>query len=306
MPRGRWNRRPSDQVELCEIPAPPFREFARAASMKARFAAAGLRDFRIDKAGNVIGERAGSVGRPHLVLAAHLDTVFPEGTPIRTTKSGAVIRGPGIGDNCRGLAVLLAVARSLDRGRVMTEGPITFVANVGEDGLGDLRGVKYLFSEATKGRIDRFVSIDGAGYGITNVAVGSHRYRVTFKGPGGHSFGAFGLVNPIHALGRAVARIADFRVPASPKVTFNVGRIGGGTSVNSIAHEAWLEMDMRSSDNAALEDLDAEFNRAIDRATAERTPGGAGAPSPPRKNGLEIGRRGTRPSKPPSSGARSR
>jgi acetylornithine deacetylase/succinyl-diaminopimelate desuccinylase-like protein len=180
-----------------------------------------------------------------------------------------VIRGPGIGDNCRGLAVLLAVARALDRGRVTTGGSITFVANVGEEGLGDLRGVKYLFSEAMKGRIDRFVSIDGAGYGITNVAVGSHRYRVTFKGPGGHSFGAFGLVNPIHALGRAVARIADFRVPTSPKVTFNVGRIGGGTSVNSIAYEAWLEMDMRSSDNAALEKLDAEFNGAIDRATAE-------------------------------------
>jgi acetylornithine deacetylase/succinyl-diaminopimelate desuccinylase-like protein len=161
------------------------------------------------------------------------------------------------------------VARALDRGKVRTEGSITFVANVGEEGLGDLRGARVLFSETMKGRIDRFVSFDGAGYGITNVAVGSHRYRVTFKGPGGHSFAAFGLVNPIHALGRAVARIADFTVPANPKVTFNVGRIGGGTSVNSIAYEAWLEMDMRSSDASALAKLDAEFNQAIDRAAAD-------------------------------------
>jgi acetylornithine deacetylase/succinyl-diaminopimelate desuccinylase-like protein len=195
--------------------------------------------------------------------------VFPEDTSVKTTRDAAVIRGPGIGDNCRGLAVLLAVARALDRAKIRTEGPITFVANVGEEGLGNLRGARYLFSEAMKGRIDRFVSFDGSGYGITNVAVGSHRYRVTFKGPGGHSFSAFGLVNPIHALGRAVAQIADFKVPTTPRVTFNVGRIGGGTSVNSIPYEAWLEMDMRSADVSALALLDAQFNAAIDRAAAQ-------------------------------------
>jgi acetylornithine deacetylase/succinyl-diaminopimelate desuccinylase-like protein len=165
--------------------------------------------------------------------------------------------------------VLVGVARALDRGKVQTPGTITFVANVGEEGLGDLRGSKHLFGEELKGRVDAFVAIDGTGHGITNVAVGSHRYRVTFQGPGGHSFGAFGTVNPVHALGRAIARVADFPVPASPRVTFNVGRIGGGTSVNAIASEAWLEIDLRSSDPDALGSVDARFKEAVAAAARD-------------------------------------
>jgi tripeptide aminopeptidase len=146
---------------------------------------------------------------------------------------------------------------------------VTFVGTVGEEGLGDLRGVKHLFATELKGRIDRFVSIDGAGSSITNTAVGSRRYRVTFKGPGGHSFGDFGIANPVHAIGRAVAKIAALEVPREPKTTFNVGRIGGGTSVNAIAGEAWMEIDMRSANRAALTALDARVVQALDQSLAE-------------------------------------
>lgn len=163
---------------------------------------------------------------------------------------------------------MLAVIRALRAGNVQTPGTITFVGNVGEEGLGDVRGVKYLVIEGLEGQVDRFVSIDGTGLGITHISVGSLRYRVTFKGPGGHSYGAFGLVNPIHAPGRAMAAIGDFQVPGEPKTTCNVGRVGGGTSVNSIPFEAWMELDMRSADQASLASLDATFHRAVDDAVA--------------------------------------
>jgi tripeptide aminopeptidase len=234
-----------EQVRLCEIPAPPFKETARAQAYRRAFAEQGLRNVRIDAVGNVIGERPGRSTRPNVVLSAHLDTVFPEGTNVRTSRSGSVIKGPGIGDDCRGLAVVLAVVRALNEHRIETPGTLTFVGTVGEEGLGDLRGVKHLFDEEMKGRVDAFISVDGAGHGITYGAVGSRRYRVTIKGPGGHSYADFGLANPAHALGRAIARIGDFQVSADPKTTFNVGRIGGGTSVNSIPFEAWMEVDMR-------------------------------------------------------------
>jgi tripeptide aminopeptidase len=217
----------------------------------------------------VIGDRPGLAARPNVVLAAHLDTVFPEGTDVTVKREGNVLRAPGISDDGRGLAVLLGVVRALEAGHVQTKSSLTFVADVGEEGLSDLRGMRELFGVTLKGQVDAFVSIDGTDHGITAVGVGSHRYRVTFKGPGGHSFGAFGLVNPIHALGRAVAKIADLQVPSQPKVTFNVGRIGGGTSVNSIAAEAWFEMDMRSSDAAALGSIDASFQKAVDEAVRE-------------------------------------
>lgn len=257
------------QIEICEIAAPPFKEQQRAQAYKRKFEQLGLANVRIDSIGNVLGERPGAAARPHLVFAAHLDTVFPEGTNVKTTREANVIKGPGIGDDCRGLAVVLAVIRALNDGHVQTPGTITFVGNVGEEGLGDLRGVKHLFNESLKGQIDRFVSVDGTGYGITHIAVGSHRYRVAFKGPGGHSYGAFGLANPIHALGRAIGKISDFKVPELPKTTFNVGRIGGGTSVNSIAFEAWMEVDMRSADPGALQSVDASFHKAVDQALAE-------------------------------------
>jgi acetylornithine deacetylase/succinyl-diaminopimelate desuccinylase-like protein len=149
---------------------------------------------------------------------------------------------------------------------VQTAGTITFVGTVGEEGLGDLRGVKALFRETLAGPVDRFVSVDGTGFGITHVSVGSRRYRVTFSGPGGHSYGAFGIANPVHALGRAIAALADLHPPVDPRTTFNVGRVGGGTSVNAIAGEAWMEVDMRSADRAALAALDARFHEVIDGA----------------------------------------
>ena len=257
-----------EQIRLCEIPAPPFKEATRANAYAEAFRALGLTNVRIDSAGNVLGERRGRAARPHLVFSAHLDTVFPEGTDVKVTRDKSVLKGPGIGDDCRGLAVLLAVVRAMNTANVTTPGTITFVGTVGEEGLGDLRGVKALFNETLKGQIDRFVSVDGTGLGISHIAVGSHRYRVTFKGPGGHSYGAFGVANPVHALGRAIAGMADLQVPTDPKTTFNVGRVGGGTSVNAIAFEAWMEVDMRSVDPAALQSVDASFHRAVDEAVA--------------------------------------
>ena len=257
-----------DQIRLCEIPAPPFKEAARAAAFADAFRASGLQNVRIDDEGNVLGERPGKSARPHVVVAAHLDTVFPEGTDVRVTRQGATLHGPGIADDCRGLSVLLAMARALDRGNVRTTGSITFVGTVGEEGLGDLRGVKALFGATLKDRIDSFVSIDGMGLGITHVAVGSLRYRVTFSGPGGHSYGAFGIANPVHALGRAIAAMSEIRPPTDPKTTFSVGRVSGGTSVNAIASDAWMEVDMRSADPIALRALDVQFHQAIDQAVA--------------------------------------
>jgi tripeptide aminopeptidase len=258
-----------DQVRLCEIPAPPFKETERGKVYADAFRSLGLKNVRIDKEGNVLGERPGAAAQPHLVFSAHLDTVFPEGTEVKVKREGAILRGPGIGDDCRGLAVVLAVIRAMNTANVQTPGTITFIGTVGEEGLGDLRGVKALFRDTLKGRVDRFVSIDGTGLGITHIGVGSLRYRVVFKGPGGHSYGAFGLANPIHALGRAIAKIGDFQVPRDPKTTFNVGRIGGGTSVNSIAFESWMEVDMRSADPASLKSVDANFHKAVDTALAE-------------------------------------
>jgi tripeptide aminopeptidase len=258
-----------DQIRFCEVPAPPFAEGARGELLKREFTQLGLQNVRVDRAGNVLGDRPGTAARPRLVIAAHLDTVFPEGTNVKVTRSGNILKGPGIGDDCRGLAVLTAIVRSLRQANVQTPGTITFVANVGEEGLGDLRGMKALFGETMKGQIDRFVSIDGTGLVVTTVAVGSHRYKVTFKGPGGHSYGAFGLASPINALGRAVAKIAEFQVAQQPRTTFNVGRIGGGTSVNAIAFDAWMEVDMRSPDAQALASLDARFQKAVDAAVTE-------------------------------------
>ncbi len=259
----------ADQIRFCEVPAPPFGEAARGEVLRRALIAAGLRNVRVDGAGNVLGERPGAAVRPKVVLAAHLDTVFPAGTAVAVTRSGAMLSGPGIGDNCRGLAVLVATARAMADAHVPTQGSVTFVANVGEEGLGDLRGVKALFGETLKGQVDRFVTLDNAGIQISATGVGSMRYRVTFRGPGGHSFADFGRSSPANALGRAVSRLADLRVPATPRTTFNVGRIGGGTSVNAIPEDAWMEVDLRSSEQAALKDLDARFLAIVDAAVAD-------------------------------------
>ena len=259
----------ADQVRFCEVAAPPFGEAARGELLRRTLASLGLRNVRVDAVGNVIAERPGLAAHPHVVLAAHLDTVFPEGTPVQVTRRGTQLRGPGIADNCRGLAVLVGVARRLEAARVQTQGPISFVANVGEEGLGDLRGVKALFRDTLKGRVDQFVAIDNAGLSISTVGVGSLRYRVTFKGPGGHSYVEFGRPNPAAAVGRAAARIEELRVPGSPHTTFNVGRIGGGTSVNAIPEEAWMEIDLRSTDRAALAELDAHVRKVIEQAAVD-------------------------------------
>jgi acetylornithine deacetylase/succinyl-diaminopimelate desuccinylase-like protein len=257
------------EIGVCEIPAPPFHEEVRGRELKRLFDALGLHDVRIDRAGNVVGVRPGKSLHPNVVLAAHLDTVFPEGTDVKVTRDGGVLKGPGIGDDCRGLAVILSVARALNEAHVETPGTITFVADVGEEGLGDLRGMKELFGATLRGQIDKFISVDGTGLGLVHIGVGSNRYKVTFKGPGGHSYGAFGMANPIQAMGRAIAKIDAFEVPRDPKTTFNVGRVGGGTSVNAIPFEAWMEVDMRSADSASLKALDTKFHEALKQAVDE-------------------------------------
>ncbi len=259
----------AEQITICEIPAPPFKEEKRAAYFKKRFSELGLRNVRIDKAGNVIGERPGSSRASTLVLSAHLDTVFPEGTDTRVTRTDSSLKAPGITDDSRGLVCILSVARALNEAKINTEGTVIFVATAGEEGLGDLRGVRHLFDNELKNQITHFVSIDGSGNNYTDRAVGSNRYRVTFKGPGGHSYGAFGLVNPIHALGRTVEKISRLKVPPQPKTTFNVGRVEGGTSVNSIPHTAWFEFDMRSENAAELAKLDSLFKFTVQEALAE-------------------------------------
>jgi acetylornithine deacetylase/succinyl-diaminopimelate desuccinylase-like protein len=176
------------------------------------------------------------------------------------------MKGPGIGDDCRGLAVLLAVARALEGAGVQTQGDILFVGTVGEEGAGNLRGVRHLFTKELKDSVDYFISVDGTGFGTTSRAVGSHRYRVTYEGPGGHSYGAFGMPNPAHALGRAIAGIAELRVPLDPKTTFSVGVLEGGTSVNSIPAAAAMDVDLRSESSVALDSLDAGFRAALQRA----------------------------------------
>jgi tripeptide aminopeptidase len=228
-----------------------------------------LENVHIDKAGNVIGTRPGASPHPNLLFSAHLDTVFPEGTDVKVKRDGTLLKGPGIGDDCRGLVVMLGVIQALKEGKVKTPGTITFVADTGEEGLGDLRGTKNLFNDSMKGQIDKFISVDGTGLSVTNIGVGSYRYRVTFKGPGGHSFGAFGMANPIQAMGRAIAKIDAFEVPANPKTTFNVGRVGGGTSVNAIPFEGWMEVDMRSSDKTSLEAVNTKFKAAVKDAVEE-------------------------------------
>ena len=257
------------EIKVCEIPAPPFHEEVRGRELKWLFDALALKDVRIDRAGNVIGVRPGKSPHPNVVMAAHLDTVFPEGTDVKVTRDGDVLKGPGIGDDCRGLTVILSVARALNEAHVETPGTITFVADVGEEGLGDLRGMKELFGETLRGQIDDFISVDGTGLGLVHIGVGSNRYKVTFKGPGGHSYGAFGMANPIQAMGRAIAKIDAFEVPSDPKTTFNVGRVGGGTSVNAIPFEAWMEVDMRSADPLALKAVDTKFHEALKQAVDE-------------------------------------
>ena len=231
--------------------------------------ALGYPEARIDAVGNVIA----SVGRgrgPRVMLAGHLDTVFPEGTDVKTSRSGDRIAGPGIGDDCRGLAVVLTVAKILKESNLVPEGTLYLVGNVGEEGRGSPRGGRHRCTAERKGEVDFFSSVDGTGgAGIVSRAVGSHRYTISFEGPGGHSYGAFGMTNPMHAMGRAIARIADLQVPAGAKTTFNVGIVRGGTSVNTITPLAQMEGDMRSEAQANLEEMDRRIRAAVDTAVQE-------------------------------------
>lgn len=258
----------AEQREISEIPAPPFGESVRAEDYRRRFEALGLKDVRIDAEGNVIGRRPGAGKGPTLVLSAHLDTVFPVGTDVKVTERDGRFYGAGLADDARGLAVLLSVARALDEAKIATTGDILFVGTVGEEGLGDLRGAKALLRDQPG--VDGFISVDGVNLGsVVNQGTGSKRWRFTFKGPGGHSFGNFGRPTATHALGRAIAGISDLKTPAEPKTTFNVGTVKGGTSVNAIAAEASLELDMRSNGVAELQALEAQAMAAVDRAVAE-------------------------------------
>ena len=258
-----------DQVTIAEIPAPTGEEGERAQWVARRFRALGLVDVRVDAAGNVIGRRPGASrdGTP-VAVCAHLDTVFPRGTPVQVRRVGRRLIGPGIGDNGRGLAAMLALAVELDGDRVRTRHPIEFVATTGEEGLGDLRGAKRYFADARGVRAA--VALDGAGdERIVHRAVGSRRFRIEFTGPGGHSWAAFGVPNAVHAAARATARIAGMPLDDEPRVTASVNRMGGGLCVNAIPAEAWFEIDLRSTSGALLDRYEQTIRRHVHAAALE-------------------------------------
>lgn len=252
----------AEQIRLTEIPAPPFQEQRRAEYYLQQMQSRGLPEAYIDAEGNVIGLHRGSGEGPLLAIAAHLDTVFPPETDLTVEQRDGRYYAPGISDDGRGLTVLLTLIETLSSSAITTRGDILFIGNVGEEGLGDLRGIKAIFRDYPQ--IDGFVSIDGSGLSsITTGATGSRRFEVVFTGPGGHSFSAFGLVSAIHAMGRAIANISDLQTPTDPKTTFTVGTVSGGTSVNSIAAHAAFEIDMRSNDASELASLEARVREAV-------------------------------------------
>ncbi len=261
-----------DLVTLTEIPAPPFMEEERARAFADLLREAGADSVRIDEVGNVIAFRSGTTGDRTVVLGAHLDTVFPEGTDVTVRFRGDTLFAPGVGDDTRGLVSVLTVLRAMEEAGVETEANVIFLGSVGEEGLGDLRGVKHFFGQDGY-PVDAFIEMDGGGIsGIVSMGLGSVRYRVTITGPGGHSWGAFGLANPAHALGRAIeafATVADTLTRQGPRTSYNVGRIGGGTSINSIPFEAWMEVDMRSESPESLQVIADAFEKTVTRAVEE-------------------------------------
>lgn len=287
-------RHRADLIELTEIPAPPFKEEKRAVRFAELLREAGLTEVWIDEVGNAIGRRPGKTGARVVAYSAHLDTVFPEEADVTVRSKGERMYAPGIGDNSRGLVVVLGVLRAMQHAEIETEADVLFIGNVGEEGLGDLRGVKHLFREGAA-PIDALIAVDGGSSDrIVYGGVGSHRYRVTFKGPGGHSWGAFGTANPHHALSRALAKFDQRAVEVTvegEKSSYNVGRIGGGTSINSIPFESWAEIDIRSGEQARIDRIDAILQQAVSEALAEeneaRTEGAALS--------VEVVRVGTRP-----------
>lgn len=255
-----------DLVTLTEIPAPPFEEDARAAAFAEMMRATGFGEVVIDDVGNVVARRAGSSTHRSVMMVAHIDTVFPPETDVGVTVEGDRYSAPGIGDNTRGAVMLLEIASAIAAADLRTDAELILVGNVGEEGLGDLRGVRHLLREGAD-RPDAFIAIDGGDDArLITGAVGSNRYRVTFNGEGGHSWGDFGAANPHHAAARAITHFAEAALPITadgPKSSFSVGRTGGGTSVNSIPFESWFEVDMRSGNRDKLDALGAEFERAM-------------------------------------------
>lgn len=257
-----------DQIAMTEIPAPPFKEQKRAENFFQRLKDLQLKDVTIDDEGNVYGIRKGVADGPTLFVSAHLDTVFPVGTDTTVKEKNGVLYAPGIGDDTRGLAEVLALIRAFNESKIDTVGHIIFGATVGEEGRGDLRGVKAFFKDHK--HIDGFISIDSPrSNNIIYLATGSYRYHVNFYGPGGHSFGDFGLPSATHALGRAIAKISDLKVTNNPKTTFTVGEVKGGTSVNAIAGEASMSVDLRSTDERSLKLLEKHFLKMIEEAVQE-------------------------------------
>ena len=259
-------------IQITEIEAPPFKEAKRAKAFTEMLRQSGLNDVETDAEGNVIGLRRGGGNGPLIAIAAHLDTVFPEGTNVKVRREGTRLYAPGVGDDSQALAVLLEIVRAMEAAKIQTNSDILFIGDVGEEGAGDLRGMKYLFQKGPyKDKIKMFISLDPFGFGneITLAGVGSQRFKVTFRGPGGHSFGSFGVVNPAYALGNAISKLSKMQVPQIPKTTYNVGVIGGGTSVNSIPFESWMEVDLRSENREELNKSVETFTKLMHEATDE-------------------------------------
>jgi tripeptide aminopeptidase len=259
-----------DIVSLTETAAPSFNEATRAETWRAMAQEHGLEDLEIDAEGNVTGIRRGIGNGPMICVAAHLDTVFPAGADLKVRREGTKLFAPGIGDDTRSLAVILAWLRALDAANIRTRADILFVADVGEEGPGDLRGMRYLFQQGRyKDRIQSFITVDSPNMEhIVTGAVGSRRYRATFNGPGGHSYGAFGLVNPMFAMADAIGRLGRVPVPSRPKTTFCASITGGGDSINSIPNSAWTEFDLRSESVAELGRLEETFLAIVNAAAA--------------------------------------
>ena len=254
------------QIRLTEIPAPEFEEASRGAALKELFAASGL-DVRVDKTGNVIGERAGSDSKGVILIAAHLDTVFPAGTEVRVKRSGSRLLAPGISDNGAGLAALVGLARALSESRIRTEKTIVLAGDVGEEGEGNLRGIRALI-DAYGQRLAAVIALDGPSSDhITAQAIASHRWEVTITGPGGHSWSDFGVPNPITAISRGIVRFSSVSIPDEPRSTYNFGVIEGGTSVNSIPSRAVAKVDLRSEDERALASLESSLRDAMKAGT---------------------------------------
>lgn len=265
------------QVAISEIPAPTGSERDRGAFVARRFAQLGLGEVHVDEVGNVLGTRQGSGADGCVVMCAHLDTIFPQGTAVAVTRDGPQLCGPGIVDNARGLAGMLALAETIDGRRLRTERPIVFVATVGEEGEGDLRGAKHLFAKLAQ-RVDACIALDGAGdERIVHRALGSRRFHIVFRGEGGHSWSSFGIANPVHAAGAAASKLAALPLPRTPRTTLSACRIGGGISVNAIPAEAWLDVDLRSTNRAVLDACSRDIHEVARAALREenyrRTPG---------------------------------